>query len=647
MDYYRGKSEGSDNGRRRGRRIAPISTRRAACEWVAIALLLAAPAIGVYLFGAVRLWSICPLMFLSFVGAAICFARPLFVPELRKLQAPPGGWGLLLFLAYGIVMMSRSLVPYDSKIELVKIAGYVCAYWAWTDLASRQRRWRIILSVFIVAVTMIAWYAIIQHVQGSRMVLNLERPDVYGMRASGTYFCPNHFANLLELVLPVCLVLMLMPNGGFPLRLLAGYGLAVCLPVMYLTQSRSGWIGAIVGLSGAGMLVAMRRSRKAFLVMLVVLPLVMAILAGAIWWLSPMVRERISGISLSHPDAAVQARFMMWKDSLPMIRANPWFGYGPGTFVWAYPPFKSRDLHFLFNYTHNEYLHTMADYGLVGFAIIAAAAAWVVIRLLVLLRRVERDRDAYLIAGFLGCLAASFAHAFFDFNFHIFSNTHFLFLIGGVVMACLYTSGELKAREVSSGRAVAFWGAGVLAALLLAVLTAQIFFSYGFHFLGERDREALRLPEAERQFRRARRIDPGNWRPYLGMGHICQTRGFWDLDPDAKRRYAALAMEWYDEALRRNPVEPEAIFGKAKVYNTLGESEKALECLREVVRQNPRHLFYVSHLGLQLRRMGRYQEALDVFRDAQTRWSTGMIRINIEFLERKLAEQSAAAPAGD
>jgi len=194
---------------RRKRHVVPVSTRRAVYDWVALSLLLAAPAVGVFLFGAVRLWSICPLMLLTFMGVTLFWLRPFLAQELRTLKIPIGGIFWLVFLVYGIAMIPRSVVSYDSKIEMLKIASYLGAYWAWTELAAWKNRWRILLGIFLVVVTTIAWYAIIQHAHGSRMVLNLERPEGYGMRASGTYFCPNHFAHLLELALPVAFILMI------------------------------------------------------------------------------------------------------------------------------------------------------------------------------------------------------------------------------------------------------------------------------------------------------------------------------------------------------------------------------------------------------------------------------------------------------
>ena len=606
-------------------------------------LMLTAPAVGVFLFGAVRLWSIGPLMFLSFIGAAMCFARPLAVPEQRTLRVPIGGWIWILLLAYGALVSFRSAVPYESTIELLKVACYVAAYWAWTNIVDRPGRWRVLFGAFIVVVTLIAWYAVIQHGQDSNMVLNLERPEQYGMRASGTYFCPNHFANLLELVMPVCLALLLLPAAGLPTRMLAGYGLVLCLPVMYLTESRSGWIGTVAGLSVTAILIAWRKSRRAFAIMLVAIPLVVALLAGLLWTLSPMVRERVSGALLSHPDSAVQDRIQMWKDTIAMIRDNPWLGHGPGTYVWVHAPYKEWDRQLLVNYAHNEYLHTIADYGFVGFGFFAAGAVWLVLRLLPRIRAVGRDKDAYLIASLFGCMAASFAHAFFDFNFHIFSNNLFLVLVAGIVMASLYSSGELKARSLPSWGTWPAWGGAAAILVLLAAQTVRVFLSYGFHLIGEQRRELLRWDDAERMLQWSRRVDGRNWRPYLGLGHLYQSRSFWDLDADAKRERAREAKAFYEQSVAKNPFDAEGLFGLAKVHNTLGEDERALEYMRESVRRNPRHLFYVSHLGLQLRRMGRYEEALAIFRDARDRWGSDMIDINIRFLQEKLAEQKESA----
>lgn len=455
--------------RRRRRHAVPISVRRSVFDWVAISLLLLPSLVGIYLFGAVRLWSICPLMFALSIGLVLFFLRPFFGADLRQIQVPPGGVLWLLALAYVAVMIPRGSVPYDGRIEMLKIASYIGAYWAWSELAAHYKRWRILLGLLVFAVTMIAWYAIIQESHGTRMVLNLERPEAYGMRASGTYFCPNHFAHLLEIVIPLCFALMLLPSAGVPLRLLAGYGLVLSLPVLFLTQSRSGWMGAVAGLCVTACLVGARKGRKAFLFTVLIAPLVVAAVGAGLWFFSNVFRGRI--LDAIHGNI----RLLIWQDTLTLIQEKPWLGWGAGAYQWVFPRVRTIIDQMLFNYAHNEYLHFWVDYGAIGLVLFALVVLIACGKLLRALFKAERDRDAYLVAGLFGCLAASFVHAAFDFNLHIFSNSHAIVLIAGVTVACLYSSGYWKPRPLKAPAWILSYGGGALAALLLALGTLQVF----------------------------------------------------------------------------------------------------------------------------------------------------------------------------
>lgn len=628
--------------RRRHRSALPISRRQSLYEWTALALLLAGPLVGAMLFGAVRLWSIGPLLLLAWLGVALFLARPLLRPELQLLQVPPGGILWLLLFLFSAALVPFAKVPYEARIEMLKVGGYVGAYWAWTELASRRSRWRILIGLALFAVTLIGWYAVIQHAHGSNRVLNLERPEQYGMRASGTYFCPNHFANLIAIVLPFALALLALPSAGLPLRLLAGYTLLLLVPVLYLTQSRSGWLGAAAGLGLAAVLMALRHSVKRFVTMLVVLPLLAAALGAALWTASPMVRERVRGAMIHDPDAAVQARLDVWRDTVPMIREKPWLGHGPGSYRWVYPRFRTHDMPLLINYAHNDYLHFLSDYGIVGVLLFGGAVAWTLASFLRVLRRVERDKDAYFIAALCGSAAAAAVHAVFDFNLHIYSNNQMLVLLAGVTASGLFASGLRRPAAVRGAGAWAAWGGGLAVVLLLFLVTLRTGVSYGLHHFGEARREKFEMEPARRLLEQARAVDRANWRPWLSLGHLHRTLAFWALDPEDKAREAARAFECYEGAAARNPLDMMVRFGIARTHSAQGQPEQALEILRDINRMDQNNMFFVPQLGLQLRNMGRDEEALAVFRWAADRWSSEMISINIRLLERRLASRQAA-----
>ncbi|OGV43756.1 MAG: hypothetical protein A2X46_08670 [Lentisphaerae bacterium GWF2_57_35] len=605
--------------------------------------MLAPAAVGIYLFGAVRMWSIGPLMILSFTGLFLVAIRPLFNEDLSRWAFSPGTIGWMLFWIYGWLLMPFAEAPYDARIELIKMGSWFFSYLAWTEMARYQKRWKLLLGTMLFLVTMIAWYAIIQHAHGTRMVLNLERPDVYEMRASGTYFCPNHFAALMEIVMPVALCLVFMRAADVPLRLLAGYSLIVLLPVMIITQSRSGWIGAVVGLGVASLLMALRRSNKLFLLMLVVIPLIIGGVGVTLWTVSPMVRTRVAGAMLTSPDPAVQGRFMMWKDSIPAVEGKPALGWGPASFPWVYPRFKNHSMQLFFNFLHNESYQLVMEYGLVGLVLFAGFAVYTLIRYMRLLILAEHDKDAFLIAGLLGGVAGSVAHSMFDYNLHIFSNVHVLVLVAGVVSAGLFSSGDLKLVTVARPWRLCGQGLAIAMTVVLLLASLQVFLSYGLHYLGEGRRNAFDMNGAVRRYELARRVDPGNWRPWLGMAHVRQTQGFWDLDSASKSNLQTQSLAYYEEANRRNPCDMEVVYGMSKAYQALGDQEKALALLRQTTEYEKNHLFYATRLGLQLRRMGRDEEALDVFsRAANYGVANEMAVMNIHLLRDKIAAKNDA-----
>jgi tetratricopeptide (TPR) repeat protein len=353
-----------------------------------------------------------------------------------------------------------------------------------------------------------------------------------------------------------------------------------------------------------------------------------------------MVRERVEGALASTRDPAAQARLMMWKDTVAMIKDQPVLGHGPGSYRWLYDHYKSHKLHFWFRYAHNEYLHILAEYGVVGFALLAGTAAYVLFRLVCLVGSVQRDRDAYLVAGLLGSTAACLAHANFDYNLHLFSNMHVLVMFAGIVSACLYASGHLSARPMKALAAYMVWGGGTLLALVLLLASSQAFVSYGYSLLGDRRREKLDMDRASAYYTNAIRVDPGNWQAYLGMADGLSVLSFWNRDEAVKKEQAVQALECYEKALARNPFDTDVIHGKSKVHSMLGEDEKAIELLQAAVEFAPNDLLSLIELGLELRFAERYEEAYEVFvRASHQGVPDDVITANLEILGRIIADQ--------
>ncbi len=619
----------------RRRRASSIPRAQSIYDGIALALLAVPAVVGVWLFGSMRVWSFGAMMTFSAAGVLMVLLRGFLFGGAEGMRIPPGGILGVLFLAWAIAISRAAAVPYAAWIEVLRIASYVAAYWAWVALAGRGQRWRWLLGCLLVSGTLMAWYALIQHGQGLRMVLMLERPDVYGMRASGAYICPNHFASLLEMLIPVGLALVFCPSAGIPMRLLGGYSVLVFLPPLFLSQSRSGWIGAVAGLTVTTCLLALRKSTKRFLVVLCIAPLIVAAVAWIAWESSPMVRERVA--------AALQGdiRLKLWQDTAEMIRDQPWMGHGPGSYRWVYPRFRHHMTAYLDpQFAHNDYLHTLAEYGVVGLLLCLAAVFIVALKSLLALRRIERESDACMVAACIGALAAALAHAFFDFNLQVFANVHVLIMIAGITAAGLFSGGTWQPVPAGSRWVRPAQGVAIIAVAFLLAASVQAVASYGYSRRGDTRSRAMDYGAARSDYERSIRIDDRNWSPYLGLGHLLLTQNFWNRDAESRKAGTREAEAFYRESLARNPLETAALLGLGKLYAVTGDQEKCLAALEDLVAKVPFDSVYLTELGLQLRWMGRYREALSRFQEASRIEDVEMIRINIRLMEEKIAEEA-------
>ncbi len=615
-------------------------------EWGTIVCLAAPILLASALFGATRYWILGPLLFCSFIGLALCAARPFFSEELREVRIPPG-WGAgALFFLYGLMLIPLAPAPHDGRVEMLKIGSYLGAYWAWTELTIRYRRWRYLFSVVILVVAVIALYALIQHLKESPLVWLVERDEGYGLRASGTFLSPNHFASMLGMIIPLCVVLVSMPASGAFLRLIAGYTLLVSVPALFLSQSRAGWIGAVCGVGVAAGLLLWKKKRRAFWYYTAGLPVLIALLAGLLWFASPTFQERVSGAMPASLDLAAQIRLTAWQDSWEMIQEKPLLGHGPGSYRWIYPSYQSWTFQRWLRYAHNEYIHTVAEFGFVGLLLGALFAGCVLYRFLRAYARSTSEREYGLISALMGCLAAALAHAFFDFNLHVFSHGHVLALIAGITAASLFVSGSEKARPLSSKPGFALGVIGAAGGVIMALSSLQFGLSDIFIQRGNTHRENLRFPAAEQAYASAARIDPGHWEPHLKLADLYRIRAHWERDPEYKRAHAGKALDHYQKTLDRNSGEMDAVFGIGTTWDLLGEGDRSVKYMRQASAYAPNNLYYATQLGLQLRQMGRIEEALDVFRDAQRiDPHDRVVRINIRTLERALERQRTEATA--
>ncbi|MCB1069045.1 MAG: O-antigen ligase family protein [Kiritimatiellae bacterium] len=592
--------------------------------------------IGPWLLGLNRPFSLAPALILLGVCGVLSAILLWRYPEPTGTGLPPSTGVWLLFLAY-VGIWTRFGIPYDSDLQLARFSGLLLLFWILSQWGARGDRWKWLLGLLLLSVSIMAWYAVILNARGSNMILWLmERPDDYGMRASGAFVCPNHFAQMLGLFLPLSLVLAVYRGCGLPLRILGGYTFLVSLYPLLLTQSRAGWIGALVGIGLAVWLMASRKGMRHAILAALILLAAFAGVGFTLWHTSEIVRARVEKTMKG------DVRLQLWQDTLDLIQDHPVLGSGPGSFRFAYHDYQ----HVMKNYldpefAHNEYLHFTAELGGVGITL--AALAWGVLMIALTRRfwKADRDRDRVLLGGGLAALAGTLAHAAFDFQFNIYGNAVLIITVAGLV--CGVTAPIRSDRERKAG-------AARLTALLALLLSAYVLVT-GVRYWGvtrvlagaDAATRSLSSADAEQLFSRARFWYASNWRIALREADYLRKRSAWNRNPEMRERQLNEAEALYQQVLRANPWEVNARYGLSGLLWIRGEQEQALDIRLRLAEQRPFDAFLQAEAAVALDMMGRTREAIPYMEKA---WILARDETYRKELNKLKAKAKHAAPAG-
>jgi len=362
------------------------------------------------------------------------------------LRPPPGGIMLLLFCLYSAILIPFSVIPYEAKISTLRFGCYLATYWAVSSICSRFPRRRAVWLTVFSALVLVALYSLVQHKLNPEMLFGHLRYTNYGERLGGTYICPNHIAHLFQMWTPLCLVFLFIPQFGWFWRICFGYALPLFVLLIYQTQSRAGLLGLIAGVATTGLLLMLRKSRRAFYFALLVVPLLGAGALGGLWAGSSMFRERMQPVVkfVDHQfsktdidDEFKDFRPQTWLDSLGMIKERPLFGVGPGNYGQTFPEYRQRVIANRMEtvHPHNEYIELLAEYGLIGALLVVGVLVSVLVPLIRLIKTSKRLIHVLPAVALLAALAGTAVHGFFDFEIRVFSNALMLSLLAGCAVA--------------------------------------------------------------------------------------------------------------------------------------------------------------------------------------------------------------------
>jgi O-antigen ligase len=270
-------------------------------------------------------------------------------------------------------------------------------------------------------------FALIQGLASNGKLYWLRTPR-FGGWIYGPYVNHNHYAGLMEMLLPVPLVFLFTRYGSGSRKAMAALAAAIMASTIFLSGSRGGMLAFAAQMTlFVAILLRQRKSGRLVLILGVFLVLAIGLLArlgGA------ELMERMASIhSETRMELSGAMRVDIDRDAIKMFEHKPVLGWGLGTFAEVYPQFRSFYTDFFVDQAHNDYLQLLVEMGALG----GATILWFLVTVYrTAFRKLKNwtvdTNGAVGLAAILG-ITGILVHGFLDFNLQIPANAALFYVL--------------------------------------------------------------------------------------------------------------------------------------------------------------------------------------------------------------------------
>ncbi len=350
--------------------------------------------------------------------------------------------------------------------SLYLLVAYVAVFLVTANALENWRQVRMAAGALVVSGFAMSVLGMIHELSGSEKILWVYTPP-FGGGIFGPFTNPNHYAAYMNMVFGVGLGLAFArvsgaaDGAGRTLRdrivwLSTGSGgrsallvfALVMMPVsVCMSLSRGGIACLAVSLGVLGAWAAVRGG----LGYRSILGAVALLVVGGVVWLGwePVFAEMGT---LAEIDPGTHSRTVVARSTLSIFSQAPVLGCGFGTFVHVFPPFQPPGVQFgRWLHAHNDYVQFLAEGGIVGALLLAAAAVIVLGHVWRRLREVHGSRRAFVSGLAVGLLAIGL-HSALDYSLHKPGIALTLAAVCGLMVAALHVGSGTEKRAARTSR---------------------------------------------------------------------------------------------------------------------------------------------------------------------------------------------------
>lgn len=494
-----------------------------------------------------------------------------------------------------------SLYPHATVLEIVRFLSSLCIYVLTLQILRNRDSMDFMTAGILIIGVCVALTGIFQFGSAHKKLLWF-REMQYGYLSFGPYVNRNHFAGLMEMLIPVgigtCIYLLpSVQNRHGHRALLSEFlthphsnrfilyfaGVIIMITGLFLSFSRGGIVGFSLAMVFFGIMLLLRSSTRKKGWVVVISFFIVLLSVSWFGWL-PIVKRFVE---ISQADTSAVNRVHNWKDSSEIIRSHPFFGSGLGTYEYVYPRYKTIPSRDKWEHAHNEYIEGAVELGIPGLFL----AVYIMVSFYVMMFRVLRQRSSSYsrllgIGGMTG-ITGLLIHNLVEFNLHIGANALFFSFLLAFTLAVSHAGSGNNGQETllvhkevhipSKIRrvliplvmvlCVAASGISVLAAL------AELYYNYAGGPLKD---SPVSLAAKRSALERGSRLSPLDGRFPFALGNI-----------DTALQKSTEAIVNYSRAVSMNPVNSEYHLMLGSAYVRAGDAQKAGKYLQLAVFYDP------------------------------------------------------------
>ena len=328
-----------------------------------------------------------------FLSLSLIFWIIMLIREKQKFIFPAFFWPLLVYVALSLISSFLSVNPEMSLKDSRELLLFLIIPIVSTGF-SREK----VLKKANLALLASAYLSCLY----SLFIFFFKSPP--SGRISGFMGNPMTQAGLLLLF--SCMALSFLILYRERIRYLWGLGFLLSLVVLILTQTRSAWLGLIIG---AAIILFLYKPKA-----LIIVPFAL----GLIFLISPQsIKKRaLSIFDMQHPSNRERIEFMA--AGIKIIKEYPLLGTGPDTvdIVFQNPKYNLSEAAKKNVHLHNNIIQIGAERGIPTLLAWFAFMAWVFISLFRLLKNKDPTLYTFSVAA-LAALLALFTAGLFEYNF--------------------------------------------------------------------------------------------------------------------------------------------------------------------------------------------------------------------------------------